>query len=194
MSIVSLFKNKSDASDRFERLIRPKIEALYRMSYRFCNSQDEAEELVQQLLIRIFPKIDQMEKIEHLNAWLASSLFNLYIDIYRKTTRDELIISSGDEYECMPNSEQSPFEHVSSHQVRQSIEAALLRLNDNQRIAILLHDAEGYTMEELAVIFQVPLGTIKSRLNRARSLLKKLIPIESADENDRIQPGVRYVS
>lgn len=194
MSLVNLFKNKSNASDRFERLIRPKIEALYRIAYRFCNSQDDAEDLVQQLLIRVFPKIDEMEKIEKLNAWLASSLFNLYVDRYRKVTRDESIIIFGDEYENMPDGEQSPFDHVSKNQVQQTIEVALQRLNDNQRIVILLHDAEGYTMEELAEILQVPLGTIKSRLNRARNTLKRLIPVESLDEIDRNQQVERNVS
>lgn len=191
MSLVSLFKKKTKAADRFEQLIRPKVETLYRIAYRLCNSQDDAEDLVQQLLIRIFPKLDWLETIEKLDAWLASSLYNLYVDKYRRSVREKAIFSHDDEFESLADTAQSPFEQVSNNQIQQTIEIALSRLNDNQRIVVLLHDAEGYTMEELTIILEVPLGTIKSRLNRARRALKKMLAVTSLYDIEESQQKTR---
>jgi RNA polymerase sigma-70 factor (ECF subfamily) len=80
----------------------------------------------------------------------------------------------------------TPFEHVSGKELMAQIDTALNQLNDDQRILVLLHDSEGYTLNELADILQVPLGTLKSRLNRARTNLKKLLSMEPLGDLDRV--------
>ena len=173
MKIVNLFKSRSSPTDRFERIIRPCIDTLYRFAFRLCRSRDDAEELVQILLTRLFPKIDQLESIENLSPWLCRSLYNLYIDHYRSAVRDATLFDQETDGEQIAGEQISPMDHVSGQELKDQIEVALQQLNDDQRVVVLLHDSEGYTLNELTEILQVPLGTLKSRLNRARTALKK---------------------
>ena len=186
MSIVNLFKRKAKPADRFERLVRPSIDTLYRLAFRLCNSRDDAEELVQLFLTRLFPKIDQLETIEKLTPWLCRSLYNLYVDGYRQAARESLIISKDNGDEENAGHAQTPFENTCNDELLTQINTALQQLNNDQRIVVLLHDSEGYTLEELTGILQVPLGTVKSRLNRARSLLKKSLTMEHLEDPDRL--------
>jgi RNA polymerase sigma-70 factor (ECF subfamily) len=186
MSIVNLFKNKRKSTDRFEQLLQPNINVLYRFAFRLCNSRDDAEELVQLLLTRLYPKVHQLETIENLSPWLCRSLHNLYVDNYRKLVRKLDVISPEEFDENIAVHEQTPFDHASNNELSVNINAALDQLNNNQRILVLLHDSEGYTLAELTDILQVPLGTLKSRLNRARSALKKSLSKEPFEGPDRL--------
>lgn len=186
MNIVNLFKARLGSADRFEQVIRPHIETLYRFAYRLCNSRDDAEELVQILLTRLFPKLDQLESIEKLSPWLCRALHNLYIDSYRSAVRQSTLFDFDSDGDSVISEQATPFEHLSGAELMASIDAALNQLNDDQRILVLLHDAEGYTLNELTDILQVPLGTLKSRLNRARSHLKKLLSMEPPGDLDRV--------
>jgi len=178
MSIVNLFNSQVKPADRFERLLQPNIDVLYRFAFRLCNSQDDAEELVQELLTRLYPKVDQLETIEKLS--------NLYVDSYRKSARESAIFSSEEFVEGDMAHEQTPFEKISNNEMAVIINVALDQLSKNQRILVLLHDSEGYTLAELADILQEPLGTLKSRLNRARTSLKKLLLKEPFEDPDRL--------
>ena len=186
MSIVSLFNSQVKPADRFERLLQPNIDVLYRFAFRLCNSQDDAEELVQQLLTRLYPKVDQLETIEKLSSWLCRSLYNLHVDNCRKLARESTIFSSEEFVEGNMPHEQTPFEEISNNEMAVNINVALDQLNKDQRILVLLHDSEGYTLTELADILQVPLGTLKSRLNRARTSLKKILSKEPFEGYDRL--------
>jgi RNA polymerase sigma-70 factor (ECF subfamily) len=186
MNIVNLFKARANPADRFEQIIRPHIETLYRFAYRLCNNRDDAEELVQILLTRLFPKVDQLESIERLSPWLCRGLYNLYVDSYRSAVRQSTLFDLESDGEAVICDQVTPFEHVSGNELITSIDAALNRLNDDQRILVLLHDAEGYTLNELSGILHVPLGTLKSRLNRARTNLKKLLSMEPPEGLDRV--------
>jgi len=186
MSIVNLFNSQVKPADRFERLLQPNIDVLYRFAFRLCNSQDAAEELVQELLTRLYPKVDQLETIEKLSSWLCRSLYNLYVDSYRKSARESAIFSSEEFVEGDMAHEQTPFEKISNDEMAVNINVALDQLSKDQRILVLLHDSEGYTLTELADILQEPLGTLKSRLNRARTSLKKLLSKEPFEGLDRL--------
>lgn len=186
MSIVSLFKSKAKPADRFERLIRPHIDRLYRLAFRLCHSQDGAEELVQLFLSRLFPKVDDLERIEKPAPWLSRGLYNLYVDGYRKATREAKIFSDIELNDEFAADEETPFNQASRKELSNRIEMALQQINNDQRIVVLLHDSEGYTLEEISEILQVPLGTLKSRLNRARNALRKLLSMEPFDESGRL--------
>lgn len=185
MSITSLFKNRNKPADRFERFIRPHVDMLYRLAYRLSQSQEDAEDIVQQFLIRMFPRIDQLEGLEKPAPWLSRGLYNLYVDIYRRATREAAIFSDEEFKENAATSRHSPEMHLHNNDLSAGIEQALQKLNENQRIVVLLHDSEGYTLEEISEIQQVPVGTLKSRLNRARNTLKSLLSMEPLVDSDR---------
>lgn len=185
MSVITLFLSRSRPKDRFESLIRPHIEGLYRFAYRLCQSQNEAEELVQSLLSKIHPKIEELEKLDQVRPWLARSLYNLYVDTYRKKRRDSSVFSAESVNDESASMEMTPADHADNEDMRKQLNHAIAKLNHDQRVVIMLHDAEGYTLSELENILQTPIGTLKSRLNRARNQLKSTLSEEPFNDNKR---------
>ena len=178
MSIVKLFKSRNQTGDRFEQLVSPYINTLYSFAFRLCQSADDAEELVQLLLTRLFPKLEELERVESLRPWLTRSLYNLYVDSYRKQQRTLAIISPEEMPENIISNDKTPYENIELSHNQQVITAAMQQLNEEQRLVMLLHDAEGYTLVELAGILQTPIGTLKSRLHRGRNLVREITAME----------------
>lgn len=186
MSIIKLFKLRAKSADRFEQLISPYISSLYSFSFRLCQSTDDAEELVQLLLTRLFLKLDELEQVESLRPWLTRSLYNLYVDTYRKQQRMLSVISPEELTADVISYDKTPYENLELNQQQQFMLDALQLLNEDQRIVVTLHDAEGYTLIELSEILQAPLGTLKSRLHRARKLLRETTEMELFIEQPRV--------
>ncbi len=171
----------------FEALVRPHLDRLYRLAYRFTGSADDAEDLVQALLVKLVPQEKRLAEVEQLGPWLARSLYYLYIDLTRHRSNSPLDHSDGEGeaalHELTADEAYQPEEVVEQLLTRQRIAEALERLPDEQRAIIAWHDIEGYTLEELAEQHGIPIGTLKSRLHRARArlraiLMKPLGPIE----------------
>lgn len=187
MSILNLFKNKAEPADRFERLMRPNIDSMYRFAYRLCGTRDDAEELVQLFLTRLYPKLDEIEQIDRLGPWLRRGLYNLYVDSYRRQVRENTLFDADELIDSATDSTDTTLLGASNFELAARIEVALSRLNPDQRLVVLLHDSEGHTLEELSETLQVPLGTLKSRLNRARKELKKSLSLEPFAEQGRVR-------
>ena len=178
MSIVKLFKLRNQAGDRFEQLVSPYINTLYSFAFRLSQSADDAEEIVQLLLTRLFPKLEELEQVESLRPWLMRSLYNLYVDSYRKQQRTLAIISPEEMPVNVLSTDKTPYENMELSHNQQVITAAMQQLNEEQRLVMMLHDAEGYTLVELADILQTPIGTLKSRLHRGRNLVREITEME----------------
>ena len=194
LSITKLFRIKTNSSDRFERLIRPSIDPMYRFAFRLCGSRDAAEELVQSFLVRLHTRVDQLEKIDRLTPWLCRGLYNLYIDGFRRQRFESDLFSYEQSIDDSSDDTDATFNEATHSELSSQLEEALQRLNDDQRIVVMLHHAEGYTLEELSTILEVPLGTLKSRLHRALGELKKSFPMEPFDEADRVDVIGRKLS
>lgn len=182
-NIIHLFRSRPNPQQRFENLLRPHIEFLYRMAYRWTNSQDRAEDLVQELLIKLVPRVEEMEQVESLRPWLLRILYNRYVDDYRRDRSSPIDTSQSG---WNPDDDDAPDADIVSQAVdpipsgeqeelRQSLHKALSLLEPEQRDVVLLHDMEGYTAEEIAEIMAIQVGTVKSRLHRARARLKLLL-------------------
>jgi RNA polymerase sigma-70 factor (ECF subfamily) len=180
MSLLKLFKQEKNAKDRFIILLRPYVENLYRLAYRFCGSREDAEDLVQDLLLKLYPRMDELEKVDNLQSWLATVLYRQFIDRTRHASRSPITQFDTDEAFDPPDPSNSRPDVLTS-QAREidKIQTALLKLNDDQRALVVLHDIEGYRLTELHKMLDVPLGTLKSRLHRARDQLKR--SLDSAD-------------
>ncbi|MDH5473449.1 MAG: RNA polymerase sigma factor [Gammaproteobacteria bacterium] len=168
---------KRSAHTQFEQLMSPNLKKLYRLAYRLTGQQHEAEDLVQDVMVKLYPRLDEMQKIEKLSPWLARVLYRQFIDKLRRDQRSpvDLIIDESSFYETKSDNGQQPSEVTESEILQKKIDYALTHLNDDQRILIMLHDVEGYNLEEIQQIQDVPLGTLKSRLNRARSKLREIL-------------------
>jgi RNA polymerase sigma-70 factor (ECF subfamily) len=165
------------AGCRFEALVRPHLDRLYRLAYRFTGSRADAEDLVQSLLIKLMPQEERLAAVELLAPWLARSLYHLYVDEMRRHGRTTAALGTRTDAEVLATitdevSEQ-PEQAVERQLTQRKLMAALAALPAEQRALIGWHDIEGYTLEELAASLDVPLGTLKSRLHRGRASLRR---------------------
>jgi RNA polymerase sigma-70 factor (ECF subfamily) len=181
------------ASD-FEERVRPHLDRLYRLAWRFTQSAEDAEDLVQALLLKLLPQAARLAEIEQPGPWLARSLYYLYIDQVRQQRRaDERLgtrVHDVDALEAVVDEVcESPEQATERERLGRRLEAALATLSPEHRALVALHDIEGHTLEELARLLEVPIGTLKSRLHRARANLRWLL--SDTVESTAVAPGVR---
>ncbi|HXK17141.1 MAG TPA: sigma-70 family RNA polymerase sigma factor [Polyangiaceae bacterium] len=165
------------ASSSFRAEALGHADALFRLAYHLSGNEADAEDLVQEAYARAFGAAAQFEAGSNLKAWLFRILRNLYIDLYRRARKSP--ISGGLDDEGDAGVAASP-ELLRDDQeldrlrsvVVEDIEAALLTLSPDARTVVLL-DLEGLTETELAGVLGCPVGTIKSRLLRARQALRQ---------------------
>lgn len=170
-------------ADKFEALVAPHMETLYRVAYRFAGHQEDAEDLVQDLLIKLYPKSAELAAVDVLRPWLIRAMYNLFVDGRRRHARrphGHIDMSGGleDDAGCvgiwdrMASPEAGPATLVERSLLGEHIMEAMEDLNEEQKAVLMLHDVEGYSLVELAETLDVPVGTLKSRLFRARRSLK----------------------
>ena len=166
-------------SATFDRLIRPHMERLYRFAYRLTGSKPEAEDLFQDVLLKLFGKLDDLIEIEELGSWASRVMYNHFIDNRRRFSRQRLV--SVDEGQLPPGGVEafagsdSPEQDAERLDNIIRLDNALAELSDEHRLVVLLHDTEGYKLKEIQEITGDPIGTVKSRLHRARARLRELL-------------------
>lgn len=165
---------------RFEALVRPHLERLYRLAWRFTRSPEDAEDLLQSLLLKLLPQEERIAALDLPGPWLARALYHLYVDETRRQRRADAGLGSVLEAEdaleqLVDETRDSPEQAAERSQREQRLGQALAALSHEHRALIAWHDMEGYTLDELAVSLDVPVGTLKSRLHRGRAHLRALL-------------------
>jgi len=163
----------------FEKLLRPHFDRLYRLAWRLCGQKAEAEDLFQELLIKAFGKLDDLVKIDEPGSWLCRMMYNLFIDERRRFARRRMHTVeegelAGDGLAGLPGTQNPALDHERRERLL-ALDTALRQLSDEHRIVVLLHDTEGYKLLEIQDLTGVPVGTIKSRLHRARARLREIL-------------------
>ncbi len=184
LNIARIFARTSVVEDRFSQLFRPHIQDLYRTAYRWTQSPQSAEDLVQDLALRVIERVDEMAAVERLRPWLLKIMYRRFIDIHRRAVSNPVIcehcapegIPALEEQICDAGCPEKEFE---LDRLRQALEREINSLEPAQKAAVMLYDGEGYTIKEIAEIMNTTEGTVKSRLHRARSRLKKLLSLET---------------
>ncbi len=167
--------------EAFERVVAPQVDSLYRLAYRLTGHRHDAEDLVQDLLVRLYPRCAELANLDEPRTWLARSLYNLFVDGLRSRQRSPIGLadySSEELLGSMADTTATPEMRTEQHLLERRLVEALATLNEDQRLVVALHDMEGYTLTELEHILATPLGTLKSRLHRARESLKKHLRAE----------------
>ena len=163
--------------DRFEALVRPEVERLYRLAYRLADTRQDAEDLVQEVLVTAFQQREELARIEALGPWLGRVLYNRFVDQHRRFERQRLSIvgqyaASDSQREAADPSAADPA--VEALDLR-TLRAALAELSLEHRAVLLMHDSEGYKLYEIQAITGIEIGTLKSRLHRARARLRDIL-------------------
>ncbi|WP_420426228.1 RNA polymerase sigma factor [Algiphilus sp.] len=186
--VSSLFAHRQQ---RFEAAVRPHLDRLYRYSQQLTRDPALAEDLVQTLLLKLYQREVRLDTLEKAGPWLARALHNLYVDQVRKHTRTPLdMADTDDDLLCgWPTDTASCPEALTDRSFeRDRLQAALGQLNPEHRAVVAWHDIEGYSLEELARDGDVALGTLKSRLHRARANLRRIL-MEPTSVQARVRGG-----
>lgn len=172
---------KQDAAARFERDVAPFLQSLYGGALRMTRNPTDAEDLVQEALLKAFAAFGSFTEGTNLKAWLFRILTNTYINQYRKkqraplqTSADELTdsqLNEAGENLGMRSAEAEAMAKLADGEIVD----ALAALPDDFRMAVYLVDIEGFSYKEAAEIMDTPVGTVMSRLSRGRKQLRELL-------------------
>jgi RNA polymerase sigma factor (sigma-70 family) len=167
-----------EKSNIFDHEFMPHIDSMYNFGYRLTFDEDDAKDLVQDTYLKAYRFINSFEQGTNAKAWLFRILKNSFINEYRKKSKQPAKVDY-QEVETYYNSE-SVDQSITSDlrvdavkdMIGDEISNALNSLAVDFRTVIILCDLEGFTYEEMAKILDIPIGTVRSRLHRARNLLK----------------------
>jgi RNA polymerase sigma-70 factor (ECF subfamily) len=178
--IARLARNMTASSKiAFEKLVRPHFDRLYRLAWRLAGQKAEAEDLFQELLVKSYGKLDDLVKIDEPGSWLSRMMYNLFIDERRRFARRRMHTveegeMAGDGIAGLPGPDDPAWDHERLERVKR-LDTALSKLSEEHRLIVLLHDTEGYKLTEIQELIGIPVGTVKSRLHRARSRLREIL-------------------
>jgi RNA polymerase sigma-70 factor (ECF subfamily) len=163
----------------FEKELLPHVRALQTFAYHLTYNQEDADDLVQETYLKAYRFIDKYDEGTNAKAWLFKILKNAYINEYRKKVKQptkvdyEEIVTYHDTDDDRISGYSDLREEIFLHMMGDEVTSAINSLPIDFRTVILLCDIEGFTYEEIASIIDVPIGTVRSRLFRARNLLKE---------------------
>jgi RNA polymerase sigma-70 factor (ECF subfamily) len=173
--------------ERFTALVQEHYQTLYRVAYRLTRSPVDAEDLVQEVCARAYPRLLEIEGLEQPRGWFLRVLFRLFVDMRRRYERTH-VRSIGEDEEFVSVDPEPP-EEVDRILDRWRIEDAWKHLNQEQRLLLALHDVEGYKVSEIQALTGFKEGTIKSRLHRARVRLGRLLERHQATALTAVAEG-----
>ena len=166
----------NEQANRFQKLVEPHFDRLFRLAGRLTGTRTDAEDLVQETLTRLFADADSLAAVVDLGPYLSRVLYNRFVDEHRARQRRPLtLVGDDDEKFEQPDEAADPAGLSEADGQSARLGRALARLSDEHRQLVLLHDAEGYTLRELEALTGTKIGTLKSRLSRARARLRELL-------------------
>jgi RNA polymerase sigma-70 factor (ECF subfamily) len=167
----------------FEALLAPWLDSLYGSALRLTRNERDAEDLVQDAVMRAFRFFDKFERGTNFRAWLFKILTNTFINSYRRSVKErslsdeserqsvEARFFSADTTELAQNPEEHLLDRALSHDVLKAIDG----LPIDFRMVVILADLQEFSYKEIAEILDVPVGTVMSRLFRGRRQLEKVL-------------------
>ncbi len=167
---------EKEKNEIFENEFLPHINSLYNFGYYLTSDEDDAKDLLQETYLRAYKYINYYQKGTNAKAWLLRILKNTFINDYRKKSKKPVHLSF-EEYYTGDETEETGFidlrEEVFDNLIGDEVSRSINSLPVDYRLIILLCDIEGFKYEEIAQIIDVPIGTVRSRLHRARNMLKE---------------------
>ena len=163
---------------QFEAVVLPQLDALYRTALGLTNSREQAEDLVQETCLRAYRAFDRFDG-QHCRAWLLTILRHTYISDWRRNGHGRPRVAYVDEIEAENETSlplgQSAEDQVMAHEFAEELDQALASLPDESRLMRLLAYVEELSYAEIAQVMDCPIGTVMSRLHRARRVLEDLL-------------------
>ena len=173
---------KKGNRNAFNILVETYQTKVFNMAYSMLSNYDDASDAAQEVFLKVYKNINKFEGKSSLSTWIYRICVNVCNDILRKRTRSipviSLFSSSKNDYDEekpleIKDDTPTPEERLEMTETQIEVRRALSELSDEFKTVITLYDLEGLSYDEISEILKCPVGTIKSRLNRARKALKK---------------------
>jgi RNA polymerase sigma-70 factor, ECF subfamily len=164
------------ASPEFQRDTLEHLNALYNFAMYLTHNPSEAEDLVQETYLRAYRFSHRFEPGTHLRAWLFQILRNTFLTFYRLRERETAVAEDGVPDWDVPMFHDAPEDTGRALETHTDLERAMRRLPEEFRTVLLLAEVEGMPLEEVARVMSCPVGTVKSRIFRAKERLRGLLP------------------
>jgi RNA polymerase sigma-70 factor (ECF subfamily) len=163
----------------WEELVRRHTRRIYNICYRFVGNGTEAQDLSQEVFLRVYRTLASYRSAHGgFATWMTSVTRNLLIDHYRRTKRDRITDSLEDAMPVVENKESSarrPDQQALIGELKGQVQNALTRLSPELREAVILRDLQQLEYAEIQQVLAVPEGTVKSRINRGRIELARIL-------------------
>lgn len=164
---------KQGSEEAFTELVSRYKGQVFRHAFAMVQDRMEAEDIAQEAFVKSYLSLPKLTNEFAFVSWLTRIVANLCYDRLKKIQKEKNISTNQDEQSVAM---------VDQSQTRMEIQEALKTLSAEQRNAIILRDMQGYGYDEIAKILQIPLGTVKSRINAARAALRKEFVRSGEDE------------
>ena len=164
-------------ADAFNALLGAHEKQMYAVALRMCQNRDDAQDCLQEAMIRVFRAISGFKGQSSFSTWLYRITMNTCLDeLRRRKNRPNTSLDNMVDLGWSPVDEGiSPERHAMNSETRRQLNAAIARLPEDMRSAIVLRDIQGMTYEEIAAALDINVGTIKSRISRGRERLRAVL-------------------
>ena len=181
-----LFVERARQGDEsaFEALVNLYGKKVYNTACRICKNEADAEDVAQEVFLKVYRALPNFKGESSFSTFLYRVTVNACLDFVRRSGRaaaESLVRqdADGEEYEYLPaDVEQTPERQSERAELRETLRRSILRLSDEHRAVILLRDVNGLSYEEIAAVLSCSVGTVKSRINRAREKLREILKKE----------------
>ena len=156
-------------------LVNAYSKKIFNLAYQFSGNYEAAEDLTQEIFLKLYGSLPKFDFSRNFTAWLLTLSKNYLIDQYRKTKYEKTSRDEFDEHVYSADARYGPEEGVMESESRRMVWEGFEFLSPEIRMAVILRDIQGKSYDEIAEILSLPLGTVKSRVNRGRLQLARVL-------------------
>ncbi|SHJ81651.1 RNA polymerase sigma factor [Paramaledivibacter caminithermalis] len=183
---VLIEKSKNGDIESFEKLIEKYQVVAFNIAYRMVGNKEDAKDIAQEALIKVYKSLKSFKGDSSFSTWLYKIVTNTCIDAIRKLKKvqtysldKEFETENGNFSFQIADNKYLPDRLYEVKEKKELVQTALNKIDEKYKSVLVLRDIQGFTYEEISKITQNPIGTIKSRINRGRLLLKEILIKES---------------
>jgi RNA polymerase sigma-70 factor (ECF subfamily) len=156
-------------------LVNAYSKKIFNLAYQFSGNYEAAEDLTQEIFLKLYGSLTKFDFSRNFTAWLLTLSKNYLIDQYRKTKYEKSSRDEFDEGTLAADAQDGPEAEVMESENRRMVWEGFDHLSPDIRMAVILRDIQGKSYDEIAEIMTLPLGTVKSRVNRGRLQLARVL-------------------
>ncbi|MGI6225535.1 MAG: RNA polymerase sigma factor [Peptococcales bacterium] len=178
--------------DAFEELVAKYERKVYAIAYRFMGNPEDASDLTQEAFFKAYQSLKGFRQEASFATWIARIVSNVCKDQLRKAKRtsqtsldEEVWLEEGTVQKQLKDDGPTPEEHFERKELKNYLQGLIDNLNPEYKMVVVLRDIQGYSYEEIAQMLDCSLGTVKSRLNRARKALRDQINFDGRGKGGR---------